>query len=197
MKNIFKFTGISLSASGLQAYPCKKEMTHFFEYSLTAIIPYPPNHPITQSPYSLNPVIPKFPPKHPFPMDFTLTSLTTLLKSLQKASYQFQTLTSHLKTSNPEPRTPNAEPQTPNPKSLNPVIPKSLILLRHDVDLLPQNSLATAKLEHSLGIRGTYYFRIVPQSLNPEIIREIASLGHEIGYHYEDLDLAHKKLKKI
>jgi hypothetical protein len=33
MKNIFKFTGISLSASGLQAYPCKKEMTHFFEYS--------------------------------------------------------------------------------------------------------------------------------------------------------------------
>jgi hypothetical protein len=33
-KNIFKFTGISLSASGLQAYPCKKEMTHFFEYSL-------------------------------------------------------------------------------------------------------------------------------------------------------------------
>jgi hypothetical protein len=129
-------------------------------------------------------------------MDFTLTSLTTLLKSLQKASYQFQTLTSHLKTSNPEPRTLNPEPQTPNPKSLNSVIPKSLILLRHDVDLLPQNSLATAKLEHSLGIRGTYYFRIVPQSLNPEIIREIASLGHEIGYHYEDLDLAHKKLKK-
>jgi len=68
---------------------------------------------------------------------------------------------------------------------------KNTILLRHDVDLKPENSLATAKLENSLGIKGTYYFRIIPQTLKPDIIKEIADLGHEIGYHYEDMDLVH------
>ena len=62
-----------------------------------------------------------------------------------------------------------------------------LIILRHDVDLKPQNSLATARIEHSLGIRGSYYFRAVPECWDEDIIMEIASLGHEVGYHYENL----------
>lgn len=61
------------------------------------------------------------------------------------------------------------------------------IVLRHDVDLKPENSLATAKIEHELGWTATYYFRAVPESWDEPIIREIASLGHEIGYHYESL----------
>ncbi len=61
------------------------------------------------------------------------------------------------------------------------------IVLRHDVDLRPQNSLATARLEAELGWKAVYYFRAVPQSWDEDIIREIASLGHEIGYHYECL----------
>lgn len=61
------------------------------------------------------------------------------------------------------------------------------VFLRHDVDLLPQNSLATAVIEHGLGIKATYYFRAVPESWDEEIIKEIASLGHEVGYHYESL----------
>ena len=61
------------------------------------------------------------------------------------------------------------------------------ITLRHDVDLKPQNSLATAKIEHELGWKTVYYFRAVPESWDERIIREIASLGHEIGYHYESL----------
>lgn len=61
------------------------------------------------------------------------------------------------------------------------------IILRHDVDLRPQNSLATAKIEHELGWKAIYYFRAVPESWDENIIREIASLGHEIGYHYESL----------
>ena len=61
------------------------------------------------------------------------------------------------------------------------------LILRHDVDLLPANSLRTARLEASMGMPGIYYFRAVPESWNEEIIREIASLGHEIGYHYESL----------
>ena len=42
-----------------------------------------------------------------------------------------------------------------------------------------------------MGIKGTYYFRMVPQSYDEGIIREISRLGHEIGYHYEDLAVAH------
>lgn len=61
------------------------------------------------------------------------------------------------------------------------------IVLRHDVDLKPQNSLATARVEAELGWKAVYYFRAVPQSWDEDIIREIAALGHEIGYHYECL----------
>ena len=61
------------------------------------------------------------------------------------------------------------------------------LVLRHDVDLLPGNSLRTARLEAEKGMFGIYYFRAVPESWDELIIKEIASLGHEIGYHYESL----------
>ncbi|MFZ4522763.1 MAG: hypothetical protein ACOYNC_13720 [Bacteroidales bacterium] len=67
---------------------------------------------------------------------------------------------------------------------------KKTVILRHDVDRLPANSLATARLEHESGISGSYYFRIVPESYDEWVIREISGIGHEIGYHYEDLTLA-------
>jgi hypothetical protein len=56
--------------------------------------------------------------------------------------------------------------------------------LRHDVDRLPQNSLRTAQIETQLNLKATYFFRVVPESYDEEIIKEIHSLGHEIGYHY-------------
>jgi hypothetical protein len=59
--------------------------------------------------------------------------------------------------------------------------------LRHDVDLLPQNSYQTALIENELGLKATYYFRCVPESYNEKIIKEIYALDHEIGYHYESL----------
>lgn len=65
------------------------------------------------------------------------------------------------------------------------------LVLRHDVDLLPGHSLRTAGLEASMGLFGIYYFRAVPESWDEGIIREIASLGHEIGYHYESLTTCH------
>lgn len=61
------------------------------------------------------------------------------------------------------------------------------IVLRHDVDRKPQNSLQTARIEKELGWKAVYYFRAVPESWDEVIIREIASLGHEIGFHYESL----------
>lgn len=63
------------------------------------------------------------------------------------------------------------------------------IILRHDVDAKPENSLKTAQIEHSLGARATYYFRVGKESNQPEMIRAITALGHEIGYHYEDMSL--------
>jgi hypothetical protein len=64
------------------------------------------------------------------------------------------------------------------------------IMMRHDVDRRPENALAMAQLEHGLGVRSTYYFRILPCAFVPRIIKAIAALGHEIGYHYEDWHLA-------
>jgi hypothetical protein len=97
-------------------------------------------------------------------MDFTINTYSNLLKNLLRAGFSFQTFEQFLIYA----------------------LPKTIVL-RHDVDLLPRNSLRNAQIEHELGIRGSYYFRIVPESNHPEIIRKIAALGHEIGYHYEDL----------
>lgn len=64
------------------------------------------------------------------------------------------------------------------------------VVLRHDVDRRPSNALAMATAEARKGVRASYYFRSVPESFVPEVILQIADLGHEIGYHYEDWHLA-------
>ncbi len=71
-----------------------------------------------------------------------------------------------------------------------------LYILRHDVDDLPYNSVKIAIIENSLGARGTYYFRKVTQSDVPDAIEKIAKLGHEIGYHYEDLAMCNGNFEK-
>ena len=60
------------------------------------------------------------------------------------------------------------------------------VILRHDVDRKPENALKMAELEYALGIASTYYFRY-PHTFIPEIIEQVLSLGHEVGYHYEVL----------
>ena len=100
--------------------------------------------------------------------DFTLQSYKTLLLAFRQAGYRFQTFEEFLTA---------------------PASGRSVVL-RHDVDELAKNALAMARLENSLGIRATYYFRIVKQSNRPEVIREVVALGHEIGYHYETLATA-------
>lgn len=107
--------------------------------------------------------------------DFTLYPYRHLLESLLQQGYQFLTFEQYCEQ--------KSSPHSPLASS-----PK-YILLRHDVDLKAANSLATAQIEHELGISATYYFRVVPQSNQPDIIRAIAALGHEIGYHYEDMAL--------
>ena len=73
---------------------------------------------------------------------------------------------------------------------------EKVLVLRHDVDKLPLNSLATARLQHQLGVKGTYYFRVVKESWDEDIMRAMLDLGHEVGYHYEDMALCGGDPKK-
>ena len=98
-------------------------------------------------------------------MDFTIESYTKLLDRLISSEYKFETFRDYLEQRN-----------------------QKAIILRHDVDLLPKNSLRFAKLQSNLNITGSYYFRAVPESWDENIIKEIAGLGHEVGYHYENMD---------
>ncbi len=71
-----------------------------------------------------------------------------------------------------------------------------VLVLRQDVDKKPENSVRTALIQADTGFRATYYFRMVKESYNEEMIREISEMGHEIGYHYEDLAMNNGDLDK-
>lgn len=116
-------------------------------------------------------------------IDFTLRKYRELLMALQKKGYKFITFEQYCT-------------YTDYPLGGTPSHIYKYIILRHDVDLKAQNSLATAQIEQELGIAASYYFRVVPESNQPEVIREIADLGHEIGYHYEDMAIAHGDAEK-
>jgi hypothetical protein len=98
-------------------------------------------------------------------MDFTLTTYLSLLSGLKNNDYCFQTVNEFL------------------------TLPKDgkVVIMRHDIDKFPENALAIAKTETRYNIKSTYYFRSVPESWNEQIIKEIDSMGHEVGYHYESL----------
>ncbi len=102
-----------------------------------------------------------------FKKDFTLKVYDQLLQSLLRGNYIILTYENYIRSDNL----------------------KKHVILRHDVDKLPENALKMAQLENSLGIKSSYYFRIVKSSNDPSTIKKIVSLGHEIGYHYEDLTL--------
>jgi hypothetical protein len=70
------------------------------------------------------------------------------------------------------------------------------VILRHDVDRFPLQTRHMARMEAANNIKSTFYFRIIPSVFKPDIIREVAALGHEIGYHYEDLSLCGGDQKK-
>lgn len=109
--------------------------------------------------------------------DFTLSIYHTFLEKLQETGYSFFPYNEYVALLTKKEASQGESGKT--------------VFLRHDVDKRPGNSLATARMEHEFGIRATYYFRAVPESWDEEIIREIAALGHEIGYHYESLTTCH------
>ncbi len=65
-------------------------------------------------------------------------------------------------------------------------LPATFCALRHDVDRKPHRALAMARLEKELGLVASYYFR-VPYTFDVQVIKEIEAMGHEVGYHYENL----------
>ncbi len=97
-------------------------------------------------------------------MDFTLKTYRKLLTALQDQEFVFQPFADFL--------------QNPAGKA---------VILRHDVEKRYKNALEIARIEHEMGIRGTYYFRILNGKLEKDIISRIAAMDHEIGYHYDDL----------
>lgn len=109
-------------------------------------------------------------------MDFTQDCFKALLETLKAKKYNFSTFKEYILS------------------GIQP-INYSTIIFRHDVDRFPQNSKKLAELEHSIGINGTYFFRVVPESYDLKIMNKIADLGHEIGYHYEDVDLVYRSQK--
>ena len=96
--------------------------------------------------------------------DFTLDIYETVLNSFENKGYVFSTF----------------EEYVLNHKN-------KVVILKHDVDKLPKNALRMANLEKKFGIKTSYYFRIVKESYDEGIIKQIADLGHEVGYHYENL----------
>lgn len=74
--------------------------------------------------------------------------------------------------------------------------PDRFIILRHDIDRLPERALVTARIEHEQGIKSTYYFRTIKSVFKPNIIHQIKDMGHEIGYHYETLSEAKGNYEK-
>ena len=101
--------------------------------------------------------------------DFTLDIYRELLEALQAKGYQLITYSEY--------------------RHFDISTNRKFVILRHDVDARPANSLKTAQIEHSIGAQATYYFRVGKESNDPQIIKAIAQLGHEIGYHYEDMSL--------
>ena len=101
--------------------------------------------------------------------DFTLYSYREFLKKLIEHGYTFSTFAAWC-----EGKTVNAG---------------KVIILRHDIDKQPLRALHVAKVEAELKIQSSFYFRVTSEVFNTEIISKIAALGHEIGYHYEDMSI--------
>jgi len=73
--------------------------------------------------------------------------------------------------------------------------PKNGIILRHDVDRNSNQAIRIAKIASDLNIKGTFNFRVLKNQVDERAVSIISQLGHEIGYHYEDLSIAKGNVK--
>lgn len=63
--------------------------------------------------------------------------------------------------------------------------PAKILVMRHDIDTDPEMALLWHEVEHSLGCRASYYFRL--RTATPEIVSHLAQAGVHVSYHFEEL----------
>ena len=73
-------------------------------------------------------------------------------------------------------------------------IPEKLAVLRHDIDTDPFFVQDLVKVESSLNVRSTYYFRL--STFRSNIVQAAVDAGMESSYHYEEV-ASFAKQKKI
>ena len=70
-------------------------------------------------------------------------------------------------------------------------LPERVAIIRHDIDMSPEYSLAMAEIESKNKVRSTYTILLNGEFYNPferhnrSLFQEIASLGHDIGLHFD------------
>lgn len=102
-------------------------------------------------------------------MEFTYSGYSVLIELLKKCDYQFA--------------------DYENYHSFN-----KCVILRHDVDYDLQKSFEFAKLENKLGIKSTYFVLVTSDFYNIfskhsiQILKQIASLGHNLGLHFDEMN---------
>lgn len=108
-------------------------------------------------------------------LDFTLRKYQELCQNIITAGYSVWTIARYLAAKRP---------------------PDLVVLLRHDIDRRISYALQMACLEKELGIQATYYARMTSSVFRPAVLQEIATMGHEIGYHYETLTKSRGNLQQ-
>ena len=101
--------------------------------------------------------------------DFTEATYADLLDAVAFEGYEFLTVREYLSREE---------------------LPDRFVIVRHDVDRKPRNALSLARIEALNDVSTTYYVRTEEGVFDPDVVTGIAELGHEVGYHYEDLDRA-------
>jgi hypothetical protein len=120
-------------------------------------------------------------------MDFTYNTLLDLLGTLQKREYTFITFSEYMKIKNEQCSDKSLSIETALAEDIFPL--KKCVILRHDIEKEYYNAFDFAKIEEELHIKGSYYFRLLKNQTDSKIIKQIADLGHEIGYQYDDLSV--------
>jgi len=98
--------------------------------------------------------------------DFTYQAYADLLDAAADGGYEFLTVREYLRRES---------------------LPERFLVLRHDVDRKPWNALQMARVEAVRDVPATYYVRAIDKTFKPDLLVELEALGHEVGYHYEDL----------
>jgi len=100
--------------------------------------------------------------------DFTFSKYVELCRAILNSNYEILKVQDYFTTKN---------------------LPEKFVIMRHDVDDAPDlpYTIEMARKEAEMGISSTYYFRVQDGVFDRGLIKEILTLGHEVGYHYDTL----------